>query len=485
MSSHGVSRRPKALSALFSLALLTSARPGATQSLALGSPAPALDVRAWVHGPPVRIGRSAARLVAVVEFGSPGAQDRWSRSSALSSLLQRHRDEVAVARVADDRAAIEEAVAEFGSRLGYSWAEDRAGATADAYAIERRPTYFVVDPNGDLAWIGHTTPELEDVVIDITAGTYDAEFAKARARCAERIALALRHKTWQGLIRIAGDLRKLRPRHAYPHTLVVQAYHDAKRDDDLARQAVEQAIEELADDPLQLGAFVHDALMPAGAFGEAFRGALLGPLSDVTVRAPLRRKLLAAQFWLLAPTRPADAAGRAALWLECVKGDADQCLHVGRELIRLTPKSSLLHLARQALDLGLRADPHHRELHLELFDLLAHQLHDHDGATQVGKTMVRRIGHDATWLNSFSWRLMTLPETQDTFAELALFAADRMTELPGWETYHRLDTLALAKFENGLIDDAIQLQAKALSQCAPSAKARYQERLDRYRAAKR
>ena len=99
--------------------------------------------------------------------------------------------------------------------------------------------------------------------------------------------------------------------------------------------------------------------------------------------------------------------------------------------------------------------------------------------------MIREVGHDPTWLNSFSWRLMTQPQTAGKFGELALFAADRMTELPGWETYHRLDTVALAKFENGFVDEAIALQSKALEQCAPSAKARYRERLDRYRAAKR
>ena len=178
-------------------------------------------------------------------------------------------------------------------------------------------------------------------------------------------------------------------------------------------------------------------------------------------------------------------AGRAALWLECVKGDANQCLRIAREIIRLAPESSLLHLARHALELGLRADPYHRELHLEFFDLLAHKLHDRDGATEVGKNMVRQIGHDPTWLNSFSWRLMTQPETHGRFDELALFAAERMTELPGWETYHRLDTVALAKFENGLVEDAIRLQAKALDECAPSAKARYRARLERYRAGKK
>ena len=123
--------------ALLSLALLTVVRPAATQGLTPGSPAPALDVRAWVLGSPVRIGRTTPRRVVVLEFRDPGAQDRWERSGALTSLQQRHRNAVVIAGVADDRAAIERAAAELGPRLGYSFAEDRGGATAQAYAIER------------------------------------------------------------------------------------------------------------------------------------------------------------------------------------------------------------------------------------------------------------------------------------------------------------------------------------------------------------
>ena len=47
------------------------------------------------------------------------------------------------------------------------------------------------------------------------------------------------------------------------------------------------------------------------------------------------------------------------------------------------------------------------------------------------------------------------------------------------------DTLALAKFENGLIDEAIHWQTRALDDCAESAKDRYMARLEKYRAAKR
>ncbi len=57
---------------------------------------------------------------------------------------------------------------------------------------------------------------------------------------------------------------------------------------------------------------------------------------------------------------------------------------------------------------------------------------------------------------------MTHPELKGKFKALALKAAERCDELTDGASWMFVDTLALAKFENGAAAEAVKLQKKAI-----------------------
>jgi hypothetical protein len=101
----------------------------------------------------------------------------------------------------------------------------------------------------------------------------------------------------------------------------------------------------------------------------------------------------------------------------------------------------------------------------------------------VGRQAVAALGDDVGELNSLAWALLTDAANLARTRSTALRAAQAMTAVDGWDTPSRLDTLALARFENGDVDGAIAAQQQAIGKL-DRPDARYQERLDRYLQAK-
>lgn len=465
---------------------LAAALPG--QDLLVGDAPPPLAIIQWVEGPRVELPGADAPEIVVVDIWPEADRISRARCAALSFLGQRFSDRVRIVGVCNDSPSeVERAVLRLGPSVTFSVARDRRGTTMGSYIVGagmRSPPVSFVVARGRLAWIGRRTDDLGDVLGELCADAYDLEFAIARAERRAALDRAVGDKDTAVMLSIAEELRQLRPDHAWPHTLELRTLRRYGAPDDDAAEAYEEALAALSDDPAQLGAYVYDAVMPSGTFGAARREALRDLLGNANLRPPRHRKLFAAQFWILSELSPQEATGSAALWLECVKGDPGQCLDVAQALSSRGADTPYLHLAVQAVDLAVRADPEAREAHLIRFELLAHQMEDLAGARESGTKLVKLTSHDAAWLNSFAWGLLTTPANKGRFNELALFAAEAMTEIPGWKVYHRLDTLALAKFENGFIDEAIKLQREALESCSSSDEPQYRERLQHYQQAR-
>lgn len=91
-------------------------------------------------------------------------------------------------------------------------------------------------------------------------------------------------------------------------------------------------------------------------------------------------------------------------------------------------------------------------------------LHEHGHAQHAEKLLTQLIGepeNDTNRLNSLAWHLMTEKETVGKFDAAALAIAERM-EKSGNLPHRHLDTVALAKFLNGKVADAIRLQREAI-----------------------
>ena len=95
---------------------------------------------------------------------------------------------------------------------------------------------------------------------------------------------------------------------------------------------------------------------------------------------------------------------------------------------------------------------------------------------------VKSVGDKNRNLNSAAWSLMTNKDTAGQYDDLALGLANRMEQKGGLD-HRQLDTVALAKFLNGHVDDAINFQKKAIKHGGNNDD--YRRRLRTYEAAKK
>ncbi len=220
---------------------------------------------------------------------------------------------------------------------------------------------------------------------------------------------------------------------------------------------------------------------PALAADERVRKVLAQGLRRVPFDPTLRRVSFRIHAGI-SDDRRARAHGMA--WLESCKGVPGRCgevLDVLEAMDRGTERFE--DLADRVFELGLDADPGDGWLAKKAFEHHAARRNHGSAAKDYGLRYVASMQGDAQALNSFAWKLLTREGYAGEHAELALAAARAMESDPSWRTYWRVDTLALACFENGRFAEAVELQREAVEAADGSAVVRYSERLQRYRQA--
>jgi tetratricopeptide (TPR) repeat protein len=137
--------------------------------------------------------------------------------------------------------------------------------------------------------------------------------------------------------------------------------------------------------------------------------------------------------------------------------------------------------ALEAADALIAENPHDQGVHQFKFRVLAVGLKDPDVARAWAEVYRTRFADNANALNNLAWGLLTEEQYEHQYNDAALTLAERACAVqPNWAY---LDTLALAKFETGDVDAALELQERALAQCPESRRDILQKPLARYRAA--
>ncbi len=101
-------------------------------------------------------------------------------------------------------------------------------------------------------------------------------------------------------------------------------------------------------------------------------------------------------------------------------------------------------------------------------------------AARILKHVVKETGDRTSKLNELAWRLMTEKSSTGKFDRAALALVERMQK-KGRLRHNQLDTVALAMFLNGRVDDAVKLQQQAVK---VNNNDQYRRRLRVYQAAK-
>ena len=139
-------------------------------------------------------------------------------------------------------------------------------------------------------------------------------------------------------------------------------------------------------------------------------------------------------------------------------------------------------LALEAVEMAIAAEPEAYGHLRTKFDILVKCRNDIKGANAIGRYMVEQATDEPGFLNNFSWSLLTDEPFKDLFNELALVAAEKCHQASGGEEFMYLDTYALAKFENGNVAEAVELQKKAVELCPKDSPlmAELKERLEQF-----
>lgn len=121
--------------------------------------------------------------------------------------------------------------------------------------------------------------------------------------------------------------------------------------------------------------------------------------------------------------------------------------------------------AESALQAALDADPDDLSLLRKKFDLLALGKKDHAAAVECGEALAKAMQDSPRGLNRFAWALLTADKYGHAYNELALKMSRRSNEMTDYENWMFLDTLAVAEFDNGNVERAIELEKQAITEC--------------------
>jgi hypothetical protein len=140
--------------------------------------------------------------------------------------------------------------------------------------------------------------------------------------------------------------------------------------------------------------------------------------------------------------------------------------------------------ALETIDALLGKQPGNVDLLCSRFDALATGKRDRAAALACGETILEGLNDSASALNSFAWALLTKERYQGAYAELARRMSLRSNELTSYKNWAFVDTLALAEFEIGNVERAVELERKCLDLCGKaSGRAGVEKALARFEAA--
>ena len=472
----------------------------------IGDPAPMLEVSKWVKGEPVDLAEAKGKKIVVLEFWATWCRPCTTANPHLTKLQQQYADQgvVVVGVTSKDPdntlSKVEEYVKRQGAKMGYTVAFDEPGKTDQAFMKAAGqsgiPTVFVIDRAGRIAWIGHPEDGLDKVLAQMVAGKYDIKLARRKFDLSGGMMEAALADDFAKVIHLADEYIALDRYALEPWGAKTAMYLVHLNQPDQALATARQAVEVFGDRPEELAGLARMLMPPTQEAGPGggnpvlpveadFKALALQAVTRAVKLASNNAEVRSAQCVVLASLERNDEAPTVAREvIALLKSDPGALSRFAMELSRPDPKNPCNDLALQAIDLAIAAEPE-EPIHLQYkFQVLATCKEDHQAAERIGYYLVEKAAEDASLLNGFSWALLTDEPLAGKFNKLALAAAERCQQASSGNNWMFLDTLALAKFENGQVAQAVNLEKKALELCPDEgARVVLQESLYRFEGA--
>jgi len=458
--------------AVFLCALLGAASVSLGE-LGIGDPAPELTITKWVKGSPVELAAVKGKSATVVEFWATWCGPCIKAIPHLTKM-QREFGEDGVTFIgvtAEDPGNTLEKVTEFvekqGDRMGYTVAFDGEGKTYEQFMTAAGqggiPTAFVIDQEGLIAWIGHPMEDMDDVLHEVVAGTFDREVARKLLALAREEEEAWYHHSFGKLLEIADKKIALKPNSGSSYAAKFYVLRETGADEDEILSTATKAVGLWDARPDKLGEFSAEIV-------KAGESSAFGKLAQRAIKRALEQKprdgdLLVAQFQVLNATGENDravAAAEHALAVMRKQQDVSGLSRLAKVLSDPALGNRCDDLALRAVEMAIIAEPDEPQHLLGKFQILAVCKRDDKAANATGEYLIEKAADNALLLNNLSWNLMTERETEGRFSKLALKAAQRCDKVSEGTNWMFVDTLALALFETGDVAEAIKIEEKAI-----------------------
>jgi uncharacterized protein len=263
---------------------------------------------------------------------------------------------------------------------------------------------------------------------------------------------------WQDVIVVAKEeIAKHKRDHRW-HALNYLAILELAKNRGEARAAATKSIAVLGSSPLELVRFVDKALFADPTVNE-YQMALMA----LTPIAKAGRSIAEVR---IAHLRALDGCGNtmqavssSERLIEELGAATEDLLGVAEAICDLRFGVPLGDVALAAINAYVKDWPESEYVMRVRYRVLRDLQRDRDGARALGKRIIGGLG--PANLNGWVWKLLTERPLAGRYHRLALVGAERMVErgnLQGFEC----DTVALAKFLNGRIDEAIEYQRRAI-----------------------
>lgn len=485
----------KIASFTLAFALLLSGIPALAQDLKIGDQAPMLEATHWVKGTPVDMAKGKGKQIYVLEFWASWCVPCRVTMPHLSELQQQYKDKnVTVIGVTTEDPgnkldAVKQFVEDMGEKMDFAVAFDETAKMDEVFmraaGQDGIPTTFVVDRSGRLAWVGHPMDGLDKVLEEMVAGTYDIEVASKMSAIQRRLEAASAVGDRILELKALDDLIALKPEDPQAYLRKFDLYEYAIGNPAKAFETAKRVVEVVNDDAVLLASFGALLARSDDELGfnklclEAIDKALSIDSTEVEVH-------IARIHAMVALDRDDGVRSAAEEAVERLDGNADGLGRLAQAITELDMGVPFADLAVKAVDKAIEAEPEEPAHAFNKFMILALNKGDQDAARKVGGDVISKAGDNAEMLDGFAWQLLTLEPLQGKFNKLALASAEKCHELTKGENWVFLDTIALARYENGEKKSAIDLQKKAVKLCdQPGAVlAELQGRLQRYEEGK-
>ena len=335
-----------------------------------------------------------------------------------------------------------------------------------------------------VTWIGDPRRNLRTVLERELAIVRDRELLERIRATQNEINTAEARRDWKTMVDIANELVAIGARNAYPWMTRFRAHQAVKKDDKKARGTAVAALKDLAWRPDQLVQFINRCLLSHKKNVFFYQLSLMA-LTPAAAQAPKNVDVQMAYARALAGCGNVKQAKVVAGRLVPLLGDNPQKLKgYAEQLASSHHPTAFGNVARTAIDRAIGQKKATRDLLMVKFLVLEVCERDPQSAHDVGRKIIASMGNNNGTLNSFAWDLLTEHTYKGKYSSLALIATDQMEKNGQAITYYMLDTIALAKFENGLIDEAIDFQSRAIAG-GGRGDAEYHLRMEMYKKAQR